>query len=106
MSHGIQKHHLILIYGSVQHPVGQNWLYAELCTVLCYASCGSLCLEWNAMGMLDTAFGVFCEGLATNNSLQSLDLRNNQISHDGAAEFGGALRRNATLKSLGGLCVK
>ena len=53
------------------------------------------------MGMIDTSFGVFCEALGSNSSLQVLDLRNNQISHDGAAELGVALKRNCTLRSLG-----
>ncbi|KAI0212767.1 Leucine-rich repeat-containing protein 45 [Lamellibrachia satsuma] len=60
----------------------------------------SLCLEWNAVGMLDTSFGMFCEGLATNATLQVLDLRNNQITHDGAGELASALKRNTTLRSL------
>ena len=53
------------------------------------------------MGMLDTSFGMFCEGLATNATLQVLDLRNNQITHDGAGELASALKRNTTLRSLG-----
>ena len=61
----------------------------------------SICLEWNALGMLDQAFSVFCEGLGANLTLQHLDLRNNQINHDGAAELAGALRRNTTLRVLG-----
>ena len=61
----------------------------------------SLCLEWNSMGMLETAFSVFCEGLSCNTRLQVLDLRNNQISHDGATHIASALKVNTTLKSLG-----
>ena len=61
----------------------------------------SLCLEWNAMGMLEMAFSVFCEGLSSNTRLQVLDLRNNQISHDGATHIASALKVNSTLKSLG-----
>ena len=53
------------------------------------------------MGLLDTAFSVFCEGLGSSSSLQVLDLRNNQINHDGASELGAALRRNTTLRSVG-----
>ena len=53
------------------------------------------------MGMLDTSFGMFCEGLAVNATLQVLDIRNNQITHDGASELAGALKRNRALKSLG-----
>ena len=63
----------------------------------------SLCLEWNAVGMLDTSFSVFCEGLGGNSTLQVLDLRNNQINHDGATELAAALKRNGSLRALGRL---
>ena len=53
------------------------------------------------MGMVDTAFGVFCEGLGSNTRLQVLDLRNNQITHDAATDIASALRRNTTLRVLG-----
>ena len=53
------------------------------------------------MGMVDSSFGVFCEGLGTNTSLQVLDLRNNQITHDGATELAASLKRNTTLRWLG-----
>jgi len=58
-------------------------------------------LEWNSLGLLDDAFMVFCEGLGSSTSLESVDLRNNQISHHGAAELATALKRNATLRTLG-----
>ena len=61
----------------------------------------SLCLEWNALGMLDNSFALFCEGLGSNNTLQALDLRNNQVNHDGAVELAAALKRNSTIKALG-----
>lgn len=61
----------------------------------------SVCLEWNAMGMLDNAFTIFCEGVAANNVLQALDLRNNQISHDSAAELCRALKQNSSIRALG-----
>ncbi|KAK3586009.1 hypothetical protein CHS0354_033126 [Potamilus streckersoni] len=60
----------------------------------------SICLEWNALGMLDNSFARFCEGLAENNVLQALDLRNNQISHDAASELARALKQNSTLHAL------
>ncbi|XP_064621256.1 leucine-rich repeat-containing protein 45-like [Lineus longissimus] len=59
-----------------------------------------LCLEWNSLGMLENSFSIFCDGLAANTSLFSLDLRNNQISHDGATELSQALKRNSTLLHL------
>ncbi|XP_064604350.1 leucine-rich repeat-containing protein 45-like [Liolophura sinensis] len=60
----------------------------------------SMCLEWNSVGMIDNSFAVFCEGLGSNSALKALDLRNNQISHDGAAELAAGLKRNTSLKSL------
>ncbi|KAM4624320.1 leucine-rich repeat-containing protein 45 isoform 1-T1 [Polymixia lowei] len=59
-----------------------------------------LVLEWNALGMWDEAFSVFCEGLASNHVLAQLDLRNNQINHQGASELALALKRNSTLELL------
>lgn len=59
-----------------------------------------LVLEWNALGMWDEAFSIFCEGLASNTCLTQLDLRNNQINHQGAAELALALKRNSTVQEL------
>lgn len=58
-------------------------------------------LEWNALGMWEEGFSIFCEGLASNTSLTQLDLRNNQMNHQGAAELCVALKRNSTLQELG-----
>ena len=41
--------------------------------------------------------------MGVNNCLQALDLRNNQISHDSAAELCRALKQNHTIKALGEL---
>ncbi|XP_052068540.1 leucine-rich repeat-containing protein 45-like [Mytilus californianus] len=59
-----------------------------------------LCLEWNALGMLDNSFSLFCEGLGSNECLQALDLRNNQINHDCAIELAANLKRNKTLRAI------
>ncbi|XP_051795159.1 leucine-rich repeat-containing protein 45 [Acanthochromis polyacanthus] len=59
-----------------------------------------LVLEWNALGVWDEAFSLFCDGLASNTSLKQLDLRNNQINHHGASELALALKRNNTLEVL------
>ncbi|XP_051522528.1 leucine-rich repeat-containing protein 45 isoform X2 [Myxocyprinus asiaticus] len=59
-----------------------------------------LVLEWNALGMWEEGFAIFCEGLASNISLTQLDLRNNQINHQGAAELCIALKRNTSLQEL------
>ena len=53
------------------------------------------------MGMLETPFGVFCEGLGCNTQLQMIDLRNNQITHTGAQELCAALKRNSSLRAIG-----
>ncbi|XP_068440001.1 leucine-rich repeat-containing protein 45 isoform X2 [Clinocottus analis] len=59
-----------------------------------------LVLEWNALGVWDEAFSLFCEGLASNGVLTQLDLRNNQINHHGAAELALALKRNTAVQAL------
>ncbi|XP_073346450.1 leucine-rich repeat-containing protein 45 [Pagrus major] len=59
-----------------------------------------LVLEWNALGVWDEAFSLFCEGLASNSLLTHLDLRNNQINHHGASELGLALKHNNTVEVL------
>ncbi|XP_038633085.1 leucine-rich repeat-containing protein 45 isoform X1 [Scyliorhinus canicula] len=60
----------------------------------------SLILEWNALGMWEEGFCVFCEGLRANKSLEHLDLRNNQINHQGVGELALALKHNNTLEEL------
>ncbi|MGH0126083.1 UNVERIFIED_CONTAM: hypothetical protein FKN15_016298 [Acipenser sinensis] len=59
-----------------------------------------LTLEWNALGMWGEAFSIFCEGLGCNEALKQLDLRNNQINHQGAGELAMALKRNTTLQEF------
>uniref|UniRef100_A0A8C7Y3A4 Leucine rich repeat containing 45 n=1 Tax=Oryzias sinensis TaxID=183150 RepID=A0A8C7Y3A4_9TELE len=59
-----------------------------------------LVLEWNALGVWEEAFSAFCDGLGSNNTLTHLDLRNNQISHHGAAALALALRRSGSLEEL------
>jgi hypothetical protein len=70
-----------------------------MCHVTCCAL--SICLEWNALGLIENAFAVFCDGLGANSALTNLDIRSNQISHVGAGELANALKRNASLHSLG-----
>ncbi|NXJ68662.1 LRC45 protein, partial [Rostratula benghalensis] len=60
----------------------------------------SLILEWNSLGVWEEGFSFFCQGLGANNVLQRLDLRNNQINHQGAAELAMALKQNASLQEL------
>ncbi|XP_075436110.1 LOW QUALITY PROTEIN: leucine-rich repeat-containing protein 45 [Ascaphus truei] len=64
------------------------------------SSLTSLTLEWNNLGMLEDGFSLFCDGLAGNQTLRSLDLRNNQINHKGAGELAMALKHNFTLQEL------
>ncbi|NWH58672.1 LRC45 protein, partial [Geococcyx californianus] len=60
----------------------------------------SLILEWNSLGMWEEDFFLFCQGLAANSVLQRLDLRSNEISHQGAEELAMALKKNTTLQEL------
>lgn len=60
----------------------------------------SLTLEWNSLGAWEDAFAAFCGGLAANEALLQLDLRNNQVSHQGAEQLALALKGNATLQQL------
>ncbi|KAK7501490.1 hypothetical protein BaRGS_00007294 [Batillaria attramentaria] len=60
----------------------------------------SICLEWNGLGILENSFAAFCDGLAANGTLRALDLRNNQINHEGAEELACALKRNISLRAL------
>ncbi|XP_054449266.1 leucine-rich repeat-containing protein 45 [Pteronotus mesoamericanus] len=60
----------------------------------------SLTLEWNRLGTWEDAFATFCRALACNGVLRQLDLRNNQISHQGAEELALALKSNSSLQQL------
>ncbi|KAM5309033.1 leucine-rich repeat-containing protein 45 isoform 3-T3 [Glossophaga mutica] len=59
-----------------------------------------LTLEWNNLGTWEDAFATFCRALAGNGVLRQLDLRNNQISHQGAEELALALKSNTSLQQL------
>uniref|UniRef100_A0A6J0VF87 Leucine-rich repeat-containing protein 45 n=1 Tax=Pogona vitticeps TaxID=103695 RepID=A0A6J0VF87_9SAUR len=60
----------------------------------------SLTLEWNNLGIWEESFARFCEGLGANAQLQHVDLRNNQINHQGAGDLAMALKTNSTLQEL------
>ncbi|XP_032228433.2 leucine-rich repeat-containing protein 45 [Nematostella vectensis] len=60
----------------------------------------SLQLEWNSIGLWESGIAAVAEGLAMNQVLIVLDLRNNQISHESASHLAMALRRNSTLRGL------
>ncbi|XP_061666071.1 leucine-rich repeat-containing protein 45 [Syngnathoides biaculeatus] len=59
-----------------------------------------LVLDWNALGVWDETFTIFCEGLSSNSVLTHLDLRNNQINHHGMMPLSETLKRNSSLKVL------
>ena len=60
----------------------------------------SLLVEWNSLGLWDNGMRAVCEGLALNQVLLFLDLRNNQITHEGATQLAMALKRNQCLRGL------
>ena len=60
----------------------------------------SLLVEWNSLGLWDNGMKAVCEGLALNQVLLFLDLRNNQITHEGASQLAIALKRNQCLRGL------
>lgn len=60
----------------------------------------SLLVEWNALGLWDSGMRAICEGLAINQVLLFLDLRNNQITHEGANHLAVALKRNHCLRGM------
>lgn len=88
-----------------------DWVYCGPCIIQVHAAVHlpapnlsdfpSLTLEWNSLGMWEEGFSFFCQGLRGNNFLQHLDLRNNQINHQGAGELAMALTQNTSLQELG-----
>ena len=60
----------------------------------------SLQLEWNALGLWDSGVACLAEGIALNQTVRALDVRNNQITHEGASQVAAALRRNQTLHTV------
>lgn len=57
-------------------------------------------LEWNGIGLWDTAMSSLADGLQANQTLRYLDLRNNQITHEGGTHIANALKANRILKVL------
>lgn len=57
-------------------------------------------LDWNSLGLWGTGMRALADGLAINQTVVMLDLRNNQISHEGASELANCMKRNKTLKAL------
>ncbi|GFG31367.1 hypothetical protein Cfor_06093, partial [Coptotermes formosanus] len=59
-----------------------------------------LSLEWNSTGIFVDAFSQFCKGLAVNETLEFLDLKNNQLPPECGQYLGDALKHNTSLKTL------
>ncbi|XP_073975374.1 uncharacterized protein isoform X2 [Rhodnius prolixus] len=64
------------------------------------ASIETLILKWNSFGESVKCFSAFCDGLAKNESLQRLDLRNNELCENCINHLANALKNNASLKHL------
>jgi hypothetical protein len=60
-----------------------------------------LFLQWNSLGCGRDSFGLLCDGLKINQSLEELDLRNNQIGPSAVKDLATAIRSNKSLKTLG-----
>jgi len=86
--------------GSSNSGSGITGILVSVFSTVCICLC-SLTLEWNALGLIENAFSVFCDGVGSNGTLSMLDLRSNQVSHVGASELANALKRNSTLQTLG-----
>ena len=65
-----------------------------------------LSLEWNNVGTYEEGFRELCEGLALNSSLQYLDLRSNNIDHNGAVQLASAFVSNNSLLEVGTLIIR
>ncbi|KAJ4444565.1 hypothetical protein ANN_06360 [Periplaneta americana] len=59
-----------------------------------------LSLEWNSTGVFIDAFSQLCEGLATNSTLEVLDMKNNQLPPEAGQCLSSALKRNTCLRTL------
>jgi len=73
----------------------------EICIVVNEVSCFRLSLEWNSIGIFVDAFSQFCKGVEVNETLEFLDLKNNQLPPECGQYLGDALKHNTSLKSLG-----
>ena len=60
----------------------------------------TLLLEWNSVGVWESSFVLFCEGLAAHSFLVHLHRHDNQIDHTEPQELDIALRLNSTLSTL------
>eukprot|EP01065_Artemidia_motanka_P041066 TRINITY_DN5261_c0_g1_i1.p1 TRINITY_DN5261_c0_g1~~TRINITY_DN5261_c0_g1_i1.p1 ORF type:complete len:694 (+),score=256.42 TRINITY_DN5261_c0_g1_i1:104-2185(+) len=71
-----------------------------LAGVIAAGSLAHLRLEWNGVGADSATFTSICDGVARSRTLLSIDLRNNRIGPDGAANVARAIKVNRTLTAL------
>lgn len=60
----------------------------------------SLYLEWNCLGIWDTGIRAIAEGLTMNQTLTTLDIRNNKIGPQAIQNIAICLKQNTTLECL------
>jgi len=56
-----------------------------------------LVLEWNSLGASKEQFKEFTDGLALNQGIEILDLRNNQITDESTVDLANALKHNTVM---------
>ncbi|RKP18481.1 RNI-like protein [Rozella allomycis CSF55] len=59
-----------------------------------------LTLEWNCLGVWETALEAISDALTLNNTLEDLDLRNNRISPQGMALLARGMKNNSGLQNI------
>ena len=59
-----------------------------------------LFLEWNCLGIWDTGIRGISEALSLNESLQTIDLRNNKIGPQSCVSIAACLKHNTTLRRI------
>lgn len=59
-----------------------------------------LSLEWNSLGSFENGLTEIATSLALNNTLKTLDLRNNNIGPNGGSMLARGLRDNRCLNEL------
>jgi Leucine Rich repeat len=60
----------------------------------------SIFLEWNCLGIWDIGIRGISEALSINESLQTIDLRNNKIGPQSCAVMAACLKHNTTLRRV------
>lgn len=81
-------------------PISLKYVFSNGLIVLC-----SLGLEWNNLGLCREAISQFSIALASNSSLEVLDLQNNQLDAECALILSDMLCKNSTLRALGNFAI-